>query len=246
MKRAVEAFQSLYTVLFHLYLKEFLQENPLIEKEVREEIVEVVTNMGNYHQQDQDHLVENHMKFLHRLDTIGFDQEQSQFDKKLNNVAKYLRNCILLKYFFAHDLQNYARYIPIYLSEMCKLEESDEEVWRYLSEGNFSVSKSTIPFTSIGPDHALEQENKTMKISGGIIGIGNQQSTIDQHFLIAQDINYMLVNLNESLHLTSNDKKRNDHYQLTTSNLQRTCDSVLKIRNVLNKHEVTFKPSDNL
>ena len=28
-------------------------------------------------------------------------------------------------HFFAHDLQNYARNIPIYLSEMCKLEETD-------------------------------------------------------------------------------------------------------------------------
>ena len=27
-----------------------------------------------------------------------------------------------VKYFFAHDLHDYARYIPIYLAEMCSLE----------------------------------------------------------------------------------------------------------------------------
>jgi len=35
---------------------------------------------------------------------------------------------------------------------------------RELQEGNVSVTKSEVPFVSIGADHACEQLNKMMKV----------------------------------------------------------------------------------
>ena len=35
MKRSVEAFTSMYTALFHLYVEQIMQENPILEKEIR-------------------------------------------------------------------------------------------------------------------------------------------------------------------------------------------------------------------
>lgn len=40
------------------------------------------------------------------------------------------------QYFFAHDMLNYARMIPVYLSEMCKLEESDPQIHAEFQRGN--------------------------------------------------------------------------------------------------------------
>lgn len=44
---------------------------------------------------------------------------------------------------------------------MMELKESEE--WDYLNE-NFSISKSKIPLSAIGLGHAMEQENKVLKV----------------------------------------------------------------------------------
>ena len=108
------------------------------------------------------------------------------FDKQLKGQAKFYRNFMsmfevlllfiranrqrdwlfhldslhqMIPYFFAHDQLNYARLSPVYLSEMATLENEESCTWNFFMEGNFSFLKSKIPFTSIGVDHALEQEN---------------------------------------------------------------------------------------
>ena len=75
-----------------------------------------------------------------------------------------------VKYIFVHDLQNYTRYSPIYLAQLYKLMIEDEKTWDFLNDGNFSVNKSNVPFCAIGGDHALEQENRRMKVLGGYKG----------------------------------------------------------------------------
>ena len=76
-----------------------------------------------------------------------------------------------VKYFFALDKLNYARMIHIYLAEMLQLEGAYPEIWSEFSNENRVVNKNTIPFCAIGPDHALEQINKWMKVSGVLFGI---------------------------------------------------------------------------
>ena len=49
--------------------------------------------------------------------------------------------------------------------------------------GNFSVQKNAIPFTAIGRDHAGEQENKTLKISGGLKEVSRNLNARTRFFL---------------------------------------------------------------
>ena len=58
------------------------------------------------------------------------------------------------------------------------------ETWRELEESNISVTKSTIPFMSIGADHACEHLNKLMKVHVGLIGISINPNA-RQRFLLA-------------------------------------------------------------
>ena len=39
--------------------------------------------------------------------------------------------------------------------------------------GCFSINKTSVPLTAIGADHAIEHENRIMKVLGGIKGIAN-------------------------------------------------------------------------
>ena len=90
----------------------------------------------------------------------------------------------MVKYFFAHDQINYARLTPLYLATMTDLLSNDIESWNYLEE-SFAISKSQIPFTSIGSDHALEQENKVMKVTGGVKGLTQNPSGLHRFCLTA-------------------------------------------------------------
>ena len=49
-----------------------------------------------------------------------------------------------------------------------ELKENDEMSWQYLMD-NFSINKTGISFCSIGSDHALEQDNKLLKVNGGVV-----------------------------------------------------------------------------
>ena len=61
---------------------------------------------------------------------------------------------------------------------MYGLQSKDPETWDFFLDGNLSVSKSLVSFYSITVDHALGQENKSMKIQGGIKGVGNNESAL--------------------------------------------------------------------
>ena len=62
---------------------------------------------------------------------------------------------------------------PHYIADMHALKLDHPETWRELEEGNISVTKSAIPFVSIGADHACEHLNKLMKVHAGLAGISN-------------------------------------------------------------------------
>lgn len=84
---------------------------------------------------------------------------------------------LFTKYFFAHDMLNYARMIPVYIAEMGSLKESSPEVYEEFVNGNWVVNKnSEAPFCAIGADTALENVNRSMKVTGGLIGITQNPS----------------------------------------------------------------------
>ena len=77
-----------------------------------------------------------------------------------------------MKYFFAQDMLNYAHMIPVYLAEMKIVKETDPEIYQEFQNGNWVVNKnSMVAFYAVGADNAPEHVNRSMKVSGGLIGI---------------------------------------------------------------------------
>ena len=93
-----------------------------------------------------------------------------------------------VKYFFALDKLIYARMIPIYLAEMSQLERTYPEIWSDFSNGNRVAIKNTIPFCAIGPDYALEQINRWLKVTRGLVGITLNKNARNRFFLISADL----------------------------------------------------------
>ena len=82
---------------------------------------------------------------------------------------------------------------------------------------NFSVNKFSVPFSAIGADHGLEQQNRVMKVLGGIKGIANSQTALDEYFMTAGELSLLLDQFSDQYDLCNNSLKRKQHYQLSGS-----------------------------
>ena len=121
-----------------------------------------------------------------------------------------------IKYFFAHDLFNYARLIPVHIAQMNQLKNDEPEVWANLVAGEFVVNKSGIPFSSLFTDQALEQEIKHLKRHGGIVGISQNEDALDRMMLATPHISGIVRSYLDSFSGNTQTTKK-EHYQLQGS-----------------------------
>jgi hypothetical protein len=105
----------------------------------------------------------------------------------------------LIKYFFAHDLLNNARLMPVHLAQMFALEQEDPATWNALKSGDFVVRKSGVPFTCLYTDQALEQQIKLLKKHGGMIGLSTDEGALQRLIAIAPRLKNMVHTFMSSL-----------------------------------------------
>ena len=55
---------------------------------------------------------------------------------------------------------NYGRWGTVYFADMLEIQDKDPETWVFPDGGNFAITKQSIPFTAIDPDHCIDQEDK--------------------------------------------------------------------------------------
>ena len=141
---------------------------------------------------------------------------------------------------------NYARMTPVYLSQMMDLKENDEKTWIMMMKGAFCVEKSKVPFTSKGADHGIEQENRSIKVMGGIKGISNSSINLDEYFLSTAEISNIITSFCDKFGISESEAcKREDHYQLSGSKNSRIRINVSKISDAFSTYGVSFDAKDN-
>ena len=94
------------------------------------------------------------------------------------------------------DRIKYKRLWPRYIADMRDLKTDYPQTWKELQTGNIFVIKSSIPFVSIGADHACEQINKMMKIHSG--GISTNANTRQRFFMATPELSCLLQEFQES------------------------------------------------
>ena len=108
--------------------------------------------------------------------------------------------------------------------------------------GNFSVNKSEVPFSAISADHALEQENRVVKVTWGIKGIGNNENVLSDYFLTAAEMGNIVESFCTNFDLDDKEaRKREEHYQLTGTKNTRLTENVKKIVEVFDTYESNFE-----
>ena len=263
MKRCLEAYMYLYLALFKLYTDELFRHNQKIPYSVLPLVSSFLLDLET---KDKQNIEMKFNSFLEEINQENVFECIQMFDKQLEGQAKFYRNFMfmyealllfirasrqrdwilhlnalhqMIPYFFAHDQLNYARLSPVYLSEMAVVQESEPEIWNLFMEGNFSVQKNKIPFTAIGADHALEQENKNIKVLVGVKGLLQNDSALVRFGLISPVLNQICE---EFYNINGIEKETlTEHYQLTGSTNERITNNTSKLLVTLENLEVTFE-----
>ena len=125
---------------------------------------------------------------------------------------------------------------------MMGLKENDAVSWKYLKD-NFSINKTGIPFCSIGSDHALEQDNKLLKVNGGVVGLTQNPTALHRFCLIPPSLASLSSHFLKNSGIIDRSTKLK-HYQLVGSIHKRISVNVSKVINMLNNLSVNFAPSE--
>ena len=141
-----------------------------------------------------------------------------------------------IKYFFARDLLNYARLMPLHLAQMNALEQDDPVTWDALKSGDFVVAKSEIPFTQLFTDQTLEQEIKMLKRHGGMIGLSQDEAALDRLVTITPHLTHLVRQFLNAFPKASRSTDRSEHYQLSGSVAIRSRDNAVKLRQSIELH----------
>ena len=117
---------------------------------------------------------------------------------------------VFTKYFFAHDKINYGRMIPVYLAEMASLKDTDPRLYEEFTNGNWVVNKNLeVPFRAVRGDNALEHLNRSMKVSGGLVGITLNAGAWAMFFIIDPEQARLATEAKSMAGLTTDSK---DHH----------------------------------
>lgn len=113
-----------------------------------------------------------HPQFQYWSITLKFQLSVMIFVKSIRSADFQLYKTSinnLLPWFFALDHVHYARWLSVHLCDMIQLQHTNPAVLLRFNEGNFVICKSKRAFSSIGIDHAHEQNNKCVKGDGGML-----------------------------------------------------------------------------
>ena len=235
LQRALELHTVLYLTLHSRYYIEFFFENNEGIVGIIDIVRKYIDDTpGGQSCIDVERLREIKTRIIDKLNSELFYEKLQAFEEDLGKQATFYRNYMkmfellllfirgtrqrlwelhlaslhkLVKYFFAHDKQNYARMVPVYLSEMYALKGNHPEVWEFFLKGNFSVNKANVPFSAIGADHGIEHENRAMKVMGGIRGLAYDPQALERLFLASPELNTIVEDFSDKYGLKSREEK---------------------------------------
>ena len=81
---------TLYVSLY-IYLNELIDQNLLIEKELREGVITAITGLNDNRNAEKVELIKTHESLVAILQSLNFQEIQNNFDASLNHEAQFLR-----------------------------------------------------------------------------------------------------------------------------------------------------------
>ena len=103
----------------------------------------------------------------------------------------------IVPWMFALDHTHYSRWLSVHIRDMLLLKEKHPSIFTESCAGNFSVNKTSNKFSAMALDQCHEQNNATVKESGGAIGLLTNPSALRSWMVAGPEIARMVSKLEE-------------------------------------------------
>ena len=122
-----------------------------------------------------------------------------------------------MKYIFAFNHYNYARWLSIHVNDLMRLSVTCPDIYDEFMSGKFVLQKTDKPFSAIALDQGHEQKNATIKGAGGAIGLlsSDMESALRRWEVAAPDICRLVGEYEELYKVKGNDVNKKHHEDYT-------------------------------
>ena len=146
-----------------------------------------------------------------------------------------------LKWFFAMDKYNYARWATVYWFDLKVLMFTSPDVFNELMKGHFSFAITDKPFSRMGLDQLHEQNNKVIKGISGATNLlnRNDESALNRWALSAPDLSQMIGEFEDIF--IGNPGKSEKHHECSPTFQQDFHKDVLKVKQNFMKNPFELK-----
>ena len=147
----------------------------------------------------------------------------------------------LLPIFNIFDRINYTRWCSLYIQDILKLPDTKPELYEKFLSGQFTVNRSSIPFTSVGTDQALEQTiNRSQKSSSGTIGFTQKKEYVAAWNLNHHEILSVCNFYREVTNVKCENHELQLHHDFSSTTTERSEKEVEKIMEFIISHGNPF------
>ena len=129
---------------------------------------------------------------------------------------------------FALDHTNYARWLPIHISDMVKLIRTHPDVHTQFSSGYFVVQRTTNVFSAMAIDQCHEQVNALIKSDGGAVGLTESPQALERWMVAGPEIARVLLEFEASFS-TPSDSTTGKHHEQNRRTQQTFAKDVLSL-----------------
>ena len=140
---------------------------------------------------------------------------------------------VLCKACYTHDKQNYTGQFHL----MTVFETTYTDIQKESLDRNFTVNKSNIPLYAVRVDHVPEYIRRTMKVTGGMIGITQNVCVREIFVLIALQLNRLTAEAHKMA--GSPTAARKHHHDLSMTIWTRREVNILKLMKVASVNNMT-------
>ena len=122
---------------------------------------------------------------------LSYDVWKEQRTKEVQcfTISQYLSNTS--SHFWALFSQS-DKEITVHLSDMLALPDTNPSAMAEFEKGNFVVLKSQNPFSKIALNHAHEQNNRTVKGDGGLIGLTQKSPALLRWMVLGPEVAWVI------------------------------------------------------
>lgn len=148
------------------------------------------------------------------------------------NFQVYIESFVsIVKWYFALDHYNYARWSTVHCFDLMMLEKTCPDLHEQFELGNFSFQKTNSEYSRIALDQVHEQNNKVIKGSGGSKHLLNrsEESGLIRWECIGADIARILCEFEDSVDETSTEEGTKKHHEDTKIFQERFYGDVKKV-----------------